>query len=148
MDFWAPEIHQLGEDYFVVYFVARDTTGMLCVGAATSESVTGPFKDIGAPLIRNDSVGYIDPTFFRVDSQNYIFWKEDGNGRNPPEKYTPIWATAISDDGLTLLGEKVEVLRNDPNSWESFLVEAPWVISYQGYFYLFYSGNGYASTEV
>lgn len=40
---------------FVVYFAARTSDGLLCVGAATSNSVTGPYEDIGAPLVLNKS---------------------------------------------------------------------------------------------
>ena len=40
---------------FVVYYAARNSDGQLCVGAATSETVSGPFKDIGEPLVYNKS---------------------------------------------------------------------------------------------
>ncbi len=32
-------------------------------------------------------------------------------------------------------------------SWEGALVEGQWMIQQGGYYYLFYSGNGYASTS-
>jgi len=146
-DFWAPEIHFLGTHY-VVYFAARDTTGMLCVGAAHSDTVKGPYTDIGHPLIRNSTVGYIDPTYFYLEStkEKYVFWKEDGNGKVPPEKYTPIWGSKLADDGLSLVGDKHFILENDPSSWEGPLIEAPWIINYRNQYYLFYSANGYASS--
>eukprot|EP01113_Clastostelium_recurvatum_P030454 TRINITY_DN3701_c0_g1_i1.p1 TRINITY_DN3701_c0_g1~~TRINITY_DN3701_c0_g1_i1.p1 ORF type:complete len:174 (+),score=22.81 TRINITY_DN3701_c0_g1_i1:36-524(+) len=66
-DFWAPEIHRV-KDHYVVYFAARDTTGMLCVGVGVSSKVTGPFEDpLGHPLVRNSTVGNIDPTLY-IDS--------------------------------------------------------------------------------
>jgi beta-xylosidase len=123
---------------------------MLCVGVAHSKTVTGPFEDIGIPLVRNSSVGNIDPTFFDdvATGKKYVIWKEDGNGATPPEKYTPIWAAEVSADALKIIGDKIKLLENDPNSWEGPLVEAPWVVKHNGTYYLFYSGNGYASSAV
>jgi len=146
-DFWAPELHQIADDYFVLYYAVRDKTGILCVGAAYSNNITGPFKDLGKPLIKNSSVGYIDATYFydRPSNKSYITWKEDGNGLDPPETYTPIWANQLSADGLSLIGDKVSILENDPSSWEGILVEGPWVIYTKGYYYLFYSANMYAT---
>jgi len=143
-DFWAPEIHIIN-NIFVVYFAARDTTGVLCVGVAYSTKIFGPYTDIGAPLVRNESVGNIDPHYFFDSGIGYLFWKEDGNGKVPPEKYTPIWAQPLTSNGLQFTGSKVLVLKNDPNSWEGPLVEGPWVMKTNNSYYLFYSANGYAS---
>jgi len=142
-DFWAPEIHAVG-DHYVVFFAARDRTGMLCVGAARSNSVLGPFADIGKPLVRNSSVGMIDPTMY-YDSPNdayWLIWMEDGNGATPPEKHTPIWAQKLTDDGLALVGERTMILYNTL-TWEGPLVEGPWLIYTRNYYYLFYSANAY-----
>jgi phage-related protein len=79
-----------------------------------------------------------------VDFPNF----SDGNGANPPEKYTPIWAVEVTADGLEIISNRVEILKNDPTSWEGILVEGPWMIYQYGYYYLFYSANGYASTLV
>jgi hypothetical protein len=37
---------------------------MLCVGAAYSDQPTGPYTDIGQPLIEATTVGFIDATYF------------------------------------------------------------------------------------
>eukprot|EP01118_Nematostelium_gracile_P017444 TRINITY_DN744_c0_g1_i1.p1 TRINITY_DN744_c0_g1~~TRINITY_DN744_c0_g1_i1.p1 ORF type:complete len:328 (-),score=72.21 TRINITY_DN744_c0_g1_i1:130-1113(-) len=143
-DTWAPEIHYINGQY-VVYFVARNTDGVLCIGAATAPSVTGPFTDIGQPLVNNHTMGMIDPTYYNDNGVGYLIWKEDGNGANPPEKYTPIWLRPLNPDGLSFTDTpKMEILHNDPGSWEGPLVEAPWVIYENNYYYLFYSANGYA----
>jgi beta-xylosidase len=144
VDTWAPEIHYIGGQY-VVYYVARDMAGVLCIGAASAPSVTGKFTDIGAPLEKNDTMGMIDPTYYVDNGIGYLIWKEDGNGANPPEKYTPIWLRALNANGLSFASTpKVEILRNDPSSWEGPLVEAPWIIFENNFYYLFYSANGYA----
>jgi beta-xylosidase len=143
-DFWAPEIHNV-DGRFVVYYAARHRDGMLCVGAAISKEVTGPYTDVGSPLIHNVSVGMIDPHYFKdpLSGKSYLFWKEDANGLNPPKNYTPIWVRQLTSDGLHFVGTQVMVLQNDPTSWEGGLVEAPWVVylSDWGFYYLFYSAN-------
>jgi beta-xylosidase len=34
-NFWAPELHLIG-NYYVAYYAARDRTGLLCIGVAYS----------------------------------------------------------------------------------------------------------------
>jgi len=151
-DFWAPEIHRVLGSY-LAYFVARDLTGMLCVGVAISVSgeIWGPYKDIGFPLVRNETYGSIDPTIYQEKSNGHVFlfWKEDGNGHVPPTKYSPIWGVQMESNGLSFKQGAVPVLilQNDPNSWEGPIVEAPWVIkpNQSKYYYLFYSANRVAT---
>ena len=83
-DFWAPEIHVVNGT-FHLYFTARDNTGILCIAVATSDNILGPYLDSGAPLIRQTTVGSIDATFMQVGADNYLIWKDDGNGKNPQE---------------------------------------------------------------
>jgi len=144
-DFWAPEFHVVNGK-LLAYFAARDKTGILCVGAAVSTSGTplGPFSDIGQPLVRNATVGSIDPTFsYDTSNTPYVIWKEDGNANGWP---TPIWCAQAATDGLSLVTDPVMLITNNPNSWEGPLVEAPWLYYYNSSYYLFYSANGYAST--
>lgn len=142
-DFWAPEVHRVGRRY-VAYYTARDRTQRLCVGVAWSDHPTAPFTDSGRPLIRDDRVGMIDSHYFHDrdrTGKRYLYWKEDGNDLRPMEK-TPIYAQQLSDDGLSLIGERHRVLENDLE-WEDHLVEGPWVVRRGRYYYLFYSGNAF-----
>jgi xylan 1,4-beta-xylosidase len=72
----------------------------------------------------------------------YLIWKEDGNSRSQP---TPIWAQRLNDDGTRLTGEPRELIRNDV-PWEGGVVEGPFILRRNGWFYLFYSGNGCCGT--
>ncbi|WP_207423397.1 family 43 glycosylhydrolase [Desertivirga brevis] len=85
-DYWAPEMHQVGEE-FRVYFVARDkNTRELCVGLASSSHPEGPFKPEPEPIIKGN---VIDPHLFVEDEKNvYLFWKEDNND---------IWPQKLTD---------------------------------------------------
>lgn len=140
-DFWAPEIHDLStpnNPRWVAYFTARGADGKLAIGAATAPDILGPYTPQPAPLVHSNAVGLIDATHFTDGTTHYLIWKEDGNAQNQP---TPIKASALSPDGVALVGSPVELIRND-QTWEGNLVEAPWILVNGGY-YLFYSGNAY-----
>ncbi|HYH14912.1 MAG TPA: family 43 glycosylhydrolase [Flavisolibacter sp.] len=76
-DYWAPEMHQVGNE-FRIYFVARDKhANDLCIGVARSSSPEGPFQPDAAPLLTNN---VIDPHLFVAGTaETYLFWKEDNN---------------------------------------------------------------------
>ncbi len=140
-DFWAPEIHQVGTHY-VAYFSARGKDGVLAIGAASAPSATGPFTDLGAPLIHDPNMGLIDASEITTSAKaSYVLWKEDGNAVAKP---TPIHSQPLSADGLSLTGSPVTLITND-QGWEGAVVEGPFMVERSGTFYLFYSGNSYAN---
>jgi arabinan endo-1,5-alpha-L-arabinosidase len=142
-DFWAPEIHAIGEG-FVAYYTARDGGGRLSIGVATAREITGPWAHTAAPLIRDARVGMIDPHQFQdADGTRYLFWKADGNDFRPPEP-TPIYGQRLSADGLTLVGERTTILRNDA-AWEGPVIEGGSIVARDGWYYLIYSGNVFNS---
>jgi xylan 1,4-beta-xylosidase len=135
-NFWAPEIaHDRGR-YFV-YYTARKKGGPLCVAVASSQNPAGPYTDHG-PLVCQE-IGSIDAVAVTDErGRRYLIWKEDGNSR---EKPTPLWAQELTEDGTKLVGDKKELFRNDPKSWEGGVVEGAFVVRRGDWFYLFYSGN-------
>jgi arabinan endo-1,5-alpha-L-arabinosidase len=75
-DFWAPEMHRIGEEFWVV-FTARRHDRSLAVGLAKSSSPEGPFQAAEAPLV---SGGVIDPhILLGPRGAPYLVWKEDRN---------------------------------------------------------------------
>lgn len=141
-DFWAPEIHKVGSHY-VAYFSARDANGQLSVGAASATSPLGPFTDVGAPLVSDTTMGHIDASEITDASGTpYLLWKDDGNAIGQP---TPIHAQPLAADGLSLTGSPATLITND-QAWEGAVTEGPWMVQHGGSYYLFYSGNSYAST--
>ncbi len=144
-NWWAPELHKTPNHFLAYYTTREDSTGHFVIGAATAPHPAGPYKDIGQPLVRTQGVGLIDVTWFSdpQTSRSYLIWKEDRNDFNPPEP-TPIIMQETTTDGLTLLGQPREILRND-QPWEGPLVEAPSLIRHHGWYYLLYSGNGFNS---
>lgn len=138
--YWAPEIHKVGDQYVAYFNALEKDSGRLRIGAAVSDNVQGPYKDIGHPLVRNERVSLIDPTFFRdpADGSQYVYWKENGNAQGDPSR---LMASRVSGDGLELIGHELEVLRNDPSSWEGTVIEGPEVLKHGDYYYLFYAAN-------
>ncbi|TNV76762.1 hypothetical protein FGO68_gene12719 [Halteria grandinella] len=140
-DFWAPELH-IVNGKFMLYFTARDKpTNILCIGAAVGQSITGPYTDVGKPLIRQEHVGSIDCTILKDGGHLYLIWKDDGNG-NRPQLPTWIWAAPLNTEGTQVIGDWKQLIKNDL-PWENDLVEGPWIIQRSGWWYLFYSANGY-----
>jgi len=133
--YWAPEISNDGTR-FLVYYTARKKDGPLCVAVATALKATGPYTDHG-PLVCQDA-GSIDGAPIRDENgRRYLVWKEDGNSRKQP---TVIWAQQLSANGTALEGEPHELLRNRAD-WEAHLIEGPYVLKRDGWFYLFYSAD-------
>lgn len=95
-DFWAPEMARVGDEYWLVY-TARKHDNALAIGLAKSDSPTGPWHDLGRPLLAGNAVdttsaaddadqpnmsgGVIDShIFIDADGTRYLFWKRDSNG--------------------------------------------------------------------
>jgi beta-xylosidase len=134
--FWAPELeYDSGRVY--VYYTAHKKNGNLCIAVASADKPEGPYKDHG-PLICQE-YGSIDAFPIRDTSGRlFLVWKEDANSVNKP---TPIWAQQINEERTQLVGDKVELFRNDA-PWEKELVEGVSIIKYGEYYYAFYAAAG------
>ncbi|HEY0252684.1 MAG TPA: glycoside hydrolase family 43 protein, partial [Kofleriaceae bacterium] len=138
-DRWAPEIHPVGAKY-VAYFTAADGTGQRAIGCASADSPVGPYTLQSAPLVTNP-IGVIDPTFFADDDgRQYLIWKVAGNSSGKP---TPIFLRQLAASGTAFAAGStaIELIRNDPATYEGPVVEAPWLLKRNGTYYLFYSAN-------
>lgn len=135
-DFWAPELTS-GPDGVYVFYAARKKDGPLCVAVADAPSPRGPYTDHGPLVCQSD--GSIDPSVVRDEHGHpFLVWKEDGNSIRKP---TIIWAQPLTSDLLHLTGTPFELIRNDPDTWEGAVVEGPYILRHNGWFYLFYAGN-------
>lgn len=75
-DFWAPEMHRVGGEYWLV-FTARDRDRSLALGLATAATPDGPWTAPDRPLLGGGVIdGHIvlDP-----DGRPLLVWKEDRN---------------------------------------------------------------------
>jgi hypothetical protein len=80
-DFWAPEMHRVGDEWRVC-FTAREHDGGLAIGLARASSPDGPFTPDPAPIVRG---GVID-SHLLVDAEGaaWLVWKKDDNDVWPP----------------------------------------------------------------
>ena len=142
-DFWAPEIHRLGDGEYVAVYTARDASGHLGIGVATARDPLGPWKDAGAPIVPGTAaMGYIDPTIYDDGhGHRWLYYKADGNAVGQP---SVIYAAPLSADGTRLTACPTPVLKNDLG-WEDKVVEAPEIVRHGDWYYLFYSGNCYCN---
>lgn len=140
-NFWAPEITYHDGRYYI-YYVGRNQEGRLAVAVATSNTPQGPYEDHGQ-LIAQEAGSIDGMAFTDQDNQRWLVWKEDGNSRDRP---TPIWLQRLSDNGLKLTGERREILRNDAD-WEGSVVEGPFILFRDGWYYLFYAGGACCGRE-
>jgi beta-xylosidase len=144
--YWAPEVFLINGKY-VCYYAANGVDGWFKIGVATAPSPTGPFTDKGNPLVSNANFSLIDPSFFHDPNtgKNYLLWKNNKNALSPAQP-TQIVLQEVSADGLSLVGTSTDVLVND-QTWEAAVIEAPSMLFYKGFYYIFYSGNNYGTDK-
>lgn len=145
-----------GKDMYYLYFCswANTDSGKQSIGVAVSESPTGPFTDIGEPLVKGSFTkketstwNDIDPTVWIENDENgvehrYLAW---GNGKYFVCELNEdmISVKDLNGDGVIEFG--VDVLeKTAPSSF----TEAPWLYrrqdengNYYGDYYLFYASG-------
>ncbi len=160
-----------GVDKYYLYYCSWDKTGKQCIGVAVSETPTGPFEDIGQPLVKSTVTKPNTSTFNDIDPTAWIETDEDG-----VEHRYLAWGNGMffvcelnedmisvtdvnGDDKITsgkVPGEDDVIIRTD--GLESY-TEAPWIYrrsdengNYYGDYYLFFAHQwrecmAYATTD-
>eukprot|EP00092_Neocalanus_flemingeri_P004022 GFUD01004329.1.p1 GENE.GFUD01004329.1~~GFUD01004329.1.p1 ORF type:complete len:386 (+),score=57.74 GFUD01004329.1:247-1404(+) len=139
---WAPELHHVNGRY-IVYFTGANRNEILNCGAAVAltSDPFGAYEDIGQPLVVDESAiaGALDPHYFKdpVTKKHYLLWKED----NPLALQTSVInIRELKPEGTSFDGDSRTILRSNL-SGERLVVEAPWMMYKDGYYYLFYSSG-------
>jgi len=145
-DFWAPDL-QIVNGRFACYFSAKKPGligGVLSLGVAFSDNVTGPYVDIGKPLLSDalNRFGTIDVHYHETSAgEKYLIWKKNQNVALL-ELSAHIMMQRLSDDGASLGSEPAFAIATADRAWEKWgCIEAPWLLERNGFFYLFYSGS-------
>jgi arabinan endo-1,5-alpha-L-arabinosidase len=143
--FWAPDVSRLADGRFLLYFTGPSVaTGLMCIGAATAAAPDGPFTPTSdQPLVCNPAEGGdIDPSsFVDADGTRYLLYKNDGNHVGRP---AIIWLQRTEADGVTFVGDRVELLRNDRPEDEG-VIEAPVLVRRPTHYVLFFSAGVYTT---
>ncbi|RMD43512.1 hypothetical protein DV735_g1648, partial [Chaetothyriales sp. CBS 134920] len=153
---WAPDVVRVADGTFVLYYTDEPfwSPAHHCLGVATSRNVTGPYVPSDQPLACPDVDtigGAIDPDGFldTWTNKRYVVYKIDGNSIGhggscnndvAPLVPTPIMLQEVAADGVTKIGEPVQIL--DRSEQDGPLVEAPTLFrSDEGVYFLFFSSN-------
>ena len=164
---WAPSVaYDSTDNDFVMYYTATENTfpGDQCIGAATSTTPEGPYRDTtpypvvcqddawGPPTVGGNYGGSIDPDIFTdLSGNSWLIWKSDGNHLRPPMS-TIIWSVPLGANLTPSTTEPTELMQDDP-SWQSGVVEGPDMYETQTVtgsgnntttvdsYYLFYAGS-------
>jgi beta-xylosidase len=146
---WAPGIVERPDNppasRYVLYYTAQSkaegSSGMPCIGRATSASPEGPFVDsLNEPLICTaDRGGSIDPNPIVANGQLYLLWQSFGIAPSEP---TRLWSTPISDDGLSVAGGSSQLTEVLYGSQEWPNIEGPTMMPAPGGGYLLYYSAG------
>ncbi|MDT0447149.1 family 43 glycosylhydrolase [Streptomyces johnsoniae] len=143
--FWAPDVSRRADGRYLMYFTGPDAaSGRMCLGAALADAPAGPFVPTSAqPLVCDpDEGGDIDPSsFVDTDGTRYLLYKNDGNAVGRP---AILWLQRVAEDGVTLLGARTELLRNNLPS-EDGVIEAPVLVKRASQYVLFYSAGVYST---
>ena len=144
---WAPEVAKIGGNYLLYYTASDRKRDMQCVGVAVAADPLGPFVDPRPePLVcQTDIGGTIDANVLTdADGNHYLYYKNDGNR---VRTYSAIWGQKLSPDGLSVVGQPVQLIRDD-KSWEQRLVEAPTMVrTPAGGYQLFFSAAYFGWNE-
>ena len=148
---WAPDVIKLSDGTFVMHFTAlyTNSNGMHCLGTATSSTPEGPYTASDTPFACPlDQGGAIDPGLFAdSDGSLHVVYKIDANslggggpcGNGDESHDTPIMLQALDDDGVTPIGDPVQILSR--GEADGPLIEAPYLILHNGTYVLFFSSN-------
>ena len=124
-----------GKYKYFFYYSANPTTNKgKQIGVAVADSPTGPFTDLGKPIITSSPTGrgqQIDVDVFTdpVSGKSYLYW---GNGY--------MAGAELNDDMLSIKEETTVVLTPKGGTLQTYAYrEAPYVIYRKGIYYFFWS---------
>ena len=130
---WAPAIEKKNGKYYLYY--SGDAGMRKAIGVAVGDSPTGPFHDVGKPIVDNRPPGVsngqqIDVDVFTDDDgQSYLYW---GNGYMAVAKLN-IDMTSIDPTTIRVLTPRGGTLQDYKYR------EAPYVFKRKGKYYFMWS---------
>lgn len=135
---WAPAIEEKQIDgkykYFFYYSGNPNDNSRKQIGVAVADSPTGPFKDMGQPIITDSPAGHgqqIDVDVFTdpMTGTPYIYW---GNGY--------MAGAELNSDMVSVKKETIKVLTPKGGSLKDYAYrEAPYVFYRKGTYYFLWS---------
>ena len=131
-DMWAPHVTHFNGKYYMYYSGRNAVSGNMNIGVATSLTPTGPWRDMGHPLVKGPTFSTIDPFVLSVRGVRYLVWGSAG---------APIQAQELTSDGMKLLGRPVQLVYPSAQRPYHHLLEGAWILHHARFYYLFASGD-------
>ena len=146
---WAPSVRRIGRHYVHAYAVLlRRHPRRLCIAVSTSRSPIGPFANRRRhPLVCRRDRSSIDPDLYEAPGgARWLYWKTQPHGRAT----SLIWARLLDRRGTSFArhhhrGRRPTLLLRAGRRWERGTVENPAMIHFHRHYYLFFSGNLWAT---
>lgn len=156
---WAPEMHKIGEKYWLYYSAGENDSATLHCSVAVADSPAGPFTNDIAEGVTGSAPRFdfgfasIDGTVFEDDDGRlyYYFAKDQVNGvstiwgvelENPYTIKRGATAVQLTRKGYADMTSNVtREWENSQGSWN----EGPFMVKHDGVYYLTYSANAYTS---
>ena len=153
-DFWAPEVYERGEKFYLIYTARWKKNHSLRIGIAVADSPEGEFKDLTDGPLFDYGYAAIDATLFQdEDGKEYFYFVRDCSENVIDGVHTSvIYCSEISKDYTRLIGEPKEISKPE-FAWEKhsgpewLWNEGPVLWKHNGKYYLNFSTNFYASRE-
>ena len=132
---WAPQCCERNGKFYL-YCPVHKKNGGVCIAVGVSDSPTGPFKDIGHPLVDEGDWNDIDPTvFIDDDGQAYLYFG------NPELRYVKLNEDMVSYSGNVerILMTEEAFAKGSHNTGTSY-GEGPWFYKRNGIYYMVFAG--------
>lgn len=154
---WAPEMHKIGDKYYLYYSAAENSSATLHCSVAVSDSPKGPFTNNIAEGV-DGSKPRFDFGFASIDGS--VFVDDDGKmyyyfAKDQVDGISTIWGAEL-ENPYTLKGPAKQLTRvgyskttgNETQPWETAQGrwnEGPYMVKHGDIYYLTYSANMYTS---
>lgn len=133
--YWAPFVIYANRKYYLYFSAEQNDKSGMGIGVAISDNPLGPFNPEDKPIVYGKSFENIDPTVYIDSTTNkvYLYW---GSG------FKPIKVQEMDGNLLTLKegSRPQDIIFTSSKNYE-ILVEGPWIIHKNNYYYMFYSGD-------
>lgn len=136
---WAPQCVERGGKFYL-YCPVHKKNGGMAIAVGVAESPTGPFTDIGHPLVDEGDWNDIDPTvFIDDDGQAYLYFG------NPELRYVLLNEDMVSYDesvGVQKIPMTQESFAKGGHMTGTTYAEGPWFYKRSGLYYMVFSAFG------